>query len=153
MRKYTLIFLTFLIALLLSGFNTPVKSPVESIIVIVHKDNPVGTLSAGEVKLYYTRKIKKRWPELNKNIRPADRKSKCGERDAFYSGILGMKDNEVEEYFINKQLQNAERPQDKFSTEADLINFVAEEPGAIGYIKASSLTSEVKSKVKVIFTL
>jgi ABC-type phosphate transport system substrate-binding protein len=153
MKKYSFVVLTFLSALLLVGFDTPMPPTSESIVVIVHKDNPVGTLSAGEVKLYYTRKIKKRWPELNKNIRPADRKSKCAERDTFYSAVLGMKDNEVEEYFINKQLQNAERPQDKFASEADLINFVAEEPGAIGYIKASSLTSEVKARVKIILTL
>jgi ABC-type phosphate transport system substrate-binding protein len=152
MKKYSFVLLGFLLAILLTSFNNP--SPMaESIVVIVHKDNPVGTLNAGEVKLYYTRKIKKRWPILNKNIRPSDRKNKCPERDAFYSGVLGMNDNEVAEYFVGKQLQNAERPQDKFNTEAELINFVAEEPGAIGFIKASSATSEVKARVKIVFTL
>jgi ABC-type phosphate transport system substrate-binding protein len=151
MKKYTFVLLAFLLVMLLTSFEEPAPA-LESIVVIVHKDNPVGTLNAGEVKLYYTRKIKKRWPELNKNIRPADRKNKCPERDAFYFGVLGMKDSDVEEYFINKQLQNAERPQDKFTTEADLINFVAEEPGSIGFIKTSSLTAEVKAKVKVVLT-
>jgi ABC-type phosphate transport system substrate-binding protein len=135
----------------LTGFTAP-EWAVESISIIVNNNNPVVTLSAGEVKLYYTRKIKKRWPILNKNIRPADRRNKCQERDAFYSGVLGMKDDEVNEYFINKQLQNAERPQDKFGNEADLINFVAEEPGAIGYIKTSSITPEVRARVKVVLT-
>jgi len=58
----------------------------------------------------------------------------------------------VEEYFINKQLQNAERPQDKFGSEGDLINFVAEETGAIGYIKTSSITPEISARVKVVLT-
>jgi ABC-type phosphate transport system substrate-binding protein len=105
------------------------------------------------VKLYYLRKIKKRWPQLNKNIRPADRKRKCAERDAFYENILGMDDNEVEQYFVNKQIQNAERPQDKFTSEAELIDFVEDEPGAIGYIKASSITPEIRAKVKIVLVL
>lgn len=152
MIKSMKVFLALLtIGLCCSFSNEPV--PAEQIAVIVNKENPVGDLSASEVKLYYLRKIKKRWPELNKNIRPADRKGKCAERDAFYAGVLGMKDTEVEEYFVNKQLQNAERPQDKFATEADLINFVAEEPGAIGYVKAGSLSAEVKGRVKVVLVL
>ena len=152
MKQFILMLLIFLSVTLLSGFSAP-EGVIESISIIVNKDNPVGDLNAGEVKLYYTRKIKKRWHELNKNIRPADRKNKCAERDAFYSSILGMKDYEVEEYFINKQVQNAERPQDKFGNEADLINFVADEPGAIGYIKTSSVTPEVRARVKIVLTL
>lgn len=151
MKTCFIIILLFL-STLLTGFNSPVPM-AESISVIVNKDNPVDNMSAGQVKLYYTRKIKKRWPELNKNIRPADRKNKCPERDAFYSLVLNMKDDEVEEYFINKQIQNAERPQDKLATEAAMINFVAEEPGAIGFIKTSSVTPEVKARVKIVLTL
>lgn len=119
--------------------------------IIANKDNPITVLTASEVKLYYLRKIKKRWPGINKNIRPADRKKKCAERDSFYS-MLGMTDSQVEQYFMNKQLQNAERPPDKFSTEDELIDFVADEIGAIGYIKASSVTPEVLAKVKIVFT-
>jgi ABC-type phosphate transport system substrate-binding protein len=133
------------------SFDVTHGTTTESIVVIVNKGNPVTTLSAGEVKLYYLRRIKKRWPEINKNIRPADQKKQCGERDAFYA-LLGLDDSQVEQYFVTKQLQNAERPPDKFTTEADMINFVAEEIGAIGYIKASSVTPEVIAKVKVVFT-
>jgi ABC-type phosphate transport system substrate-binding protein len=152
MKKYLMLFLACLSMGVFTGFRP--TAPAESgLVVIVNKDNPVGNLSAGEVKLYYLRKIKKRWPELNKNIRPADRKSKCSEREAFYANVLGMTADEVEQYFVTKQLQNAERPQDKFMTEADLINFIGEEPGAIGYVSAKSLTQELKAKVKVILTL
>ena len=133
------------------SFDIKHGATAESIVVIVNKGNPVTTLSASEVKLYYLRKIKKRWPEINKNIRPADLKKQCGERDAFYA-LLGLSDSEVEQYFVTKQLQNAERPPDKFATEAELIDFVAEEIGSIGYIKASSITPGVSAKVKVVFT-
>src|SRR5688572_13446693 len=152
MKKIITISIICLTASLHLSFDFKPNVTVESIVIIVHKDNPITTLTASEVKLYYLRRIKKRWPGINKNIRPVDRKKKCSERDSLYS-ILGLSDTQVEQYFVNKQLQNAERPPDKFATEAEIISFVAEEVGAIGYIKTSSVTPEILTKVKIVFTL
>jgi ABC-type phosphate transport system substrate-binding protein len=151
MKKIVALPIICLTASFLLSFYFKPNVAFEKIVVIVHKDNPIPALTASEVKLYYLRRIKKRWPEIEKNIRPADRKKKCGERDAFYS-IIGLSDTQIEQYFVNKQLQNAERPPDKFGTDAEMITFVAEEIGAIGYIKASSVTPEVLEKVKIVFT-
>ena len=140
----------FTASFLLSFYFRPNVS-IERIVIIVHKDNPIPALTASEVKLYYLRRIKKRWPEIDKNIRPADRKKKCDERDAFYA-IIGLNDTQIEQYFVNKQLQNAERPPDKLGSESEMIAFVGEEIGAIGYIKASSVTPEVLLKIKIVFT-
>lgn len=123
------------------------------IAIIINKENPVDKLSAGEVKLYWLRKIKKRWPELNKNIKPADRKSKCTEQDMFYEKVLGMSAADVETYFNAKQYESGEKPQDKFTSDAAMIDFVGEEPGAIGFINAASLTAEAKAKVKVVLVV
>jgi len=140
-----------MISIALASFDNQQTAPADTIAVIVNKGNPISLLTASEVKLYYLRRIKKRWPVINKNIRPADQKKHSDERDAFYA-LLGLTEFEVEQYFVTKQLQNAERPPDKFSTEADLINFVEDEIGAIGYIKASSVTPELMEKVKVVLT-
>ena len=151
MKKIVALTIACLAAVLLTSPVTRQEQANEAIAVIVHKDNPMSSLTESEVKLYYLRKIKKRWPGLNKNIRPADRKKPCAERSAFYV-LLGMDIVQIERYFGNKQLQNAERPPDKFSTETEMINFVAEEVGGIGYIQASSVTPEIMTKVKVVFT-
>ncbi len=151
MKEIFLRSLICLPALFLVSFDIKHSAAVEGFAVIVNKGNPVTVLSASEVKLYYLRRIKKRWPVINKNIRPADQKKHSEERAAFYD-LLELTEFQVEQYFVTKQLQNAERPPDKFSTEADMINFVAEEIGAIGYIKASSVTPEVMKKVKVVFS-
>ena len=152
MKKIVILSIFCLTASCLLSFDFRPTTAAERIVIIVHKDNPVATLSASEVKLYYLRRIKKRWPGIDKNIRPVDRKKKCDERDAFYS-IIGLNESQIEQYFVNKQLQNAERPPDKFATETEMIAFVAEEIGAIGYIKASSVTPEILAKVKIVFTL
>lgn len=123
------------------------------IAVIVNNENPNDNLSAGEAKLYWLRKIKKRWPGINKNIKPVDRKSKCSEQDTFYETVLGMSASDVETYFTQKQYENAEKPQDKFTSDDSIIDFVADEPGAIGFVNVSSLTAAAKSKVKVVLVV
>jgi ABC-type phosphate transport system substrate-binding protein len=123
------------------------------IAIIVNKENPIANLSNSEAKLYWLRKIKKRWPELNKNIKPVDRKGKCAEQDAYYSKVLGMSASDVENYFTQKQYESAEKPQDKFANDAAIIDFVAGEPGAIGFVNVASLNAEAKSKVKVVLTI
>lgn len=121
------------------------------IAIIVNKENPINDLTISEVKLYWLRKIKKRWPELNKNIKPADRKSKCPEQDTFYGKVLNMAASDVETYFIQKQYDSAEKPQDKFASDAAMIEFVASEPGAIGYVsKSAAATAE---GIKVVLTV
>lgn len=140
--------LVLLLSITLFAF-TSAPAPAE-FAVIVNAGNPVGNLTASEVKLYYLRKLKKRWPGINKNIRPADRKTPVPEQEAFYAHVLDMSAVDVEKYFTNKQLQSAERPPDKFSTDTDVIGFVTTEPGAIGYVSLKSLTPDVKEKVKVV---
>jgi ABC-type phosphate transport system substrate-binding protein len=123
------------------------------LVIIVNKENTVGALSASEVKLYWMRKIKKRWPDINKNIRPADYKSKNAAQTAFYAKVLGLTATDVETYFTQKQYDSAEKPQDKFSSENELINFVASEIGAIGFVSAGSLSESDKERVKVVCTV
>ncbi|TAH27068.1 MAG: hypothetical protein EAZ07_02205 [Cytophagales bacterium] len=135
------------------GFSLSFKTPdasEASISIIVNKENPISTLTTGEVKLYWLRKIKKRWPEINKNIKPADRKSNSPEQAAFYKKVLNMTGTDVEAYFTQKQYENAEKPQDKFANDIAIIDFVSEEVGAVGYVNTSSLSGDYKNKVKVI---
>ncbi|HZX74493.1 MAG TPA: hypothetical protein VFE57_08740 [Cyclobacteriaceae bacterium] len=141
-----------ILQLLFISLTAFAPAPTE-IAIIVNKENNVDKLSSGEVKLYWLRKIKKRWPDLNKNIKPADRKSKCAEQDAFYSKVLSMSASDVETYFTQKQYESAEKPQDKFASDSDMINFIAEEAGAIGYVNTASLTAEAKAKVKVVLII
>jgi ABC-type phosphate transport system substrate-binding protein len=138
-----------LVLLVLTAFA---PAPTE-IAIIVNRENTVDKLTTGEAKLYWLRKIKKRWPDINKNIKPADRKSKCNEQDTFYEVVLGMSANDVETYFTQKQYENAEKPQDKFTSDSAVIDFVAGEPGAIGFVNMASLTAEAKSKVKVVLVI
>ena len=144
---------TLLLAVLFFVTLTAFAPVGTEVAIIINKENPVEKLTAGEVKLYWLRKIKKRWPELNKNIKPVDRKTKNAEQDAFYSKVLGMSAADVETYFNAKQYESGEKPQDKFASDADIIDFVGEEAGAIGFVNVASLTPEAKAKVKVVLVV
>lgn len=137
----------------LSSFKLFNYSSGGTVAVIINKENPVTTLSVSEVKLLWMRKIKKRWPEINKNIRPADYKSKNNAQTAFYANVLGLSAADVETYFTQKQYESAEKPQDKFSSESEMIDFVGSEIGAIGFVNMSSLSDAAKEKVKVVCTV
>lgn len=144
---------TFILAALLFMTLTAFAPAGTEVAIIINKENPVEKLTAGEAKLYWLRKIKKRWPELNKNIKPVDRKTKNAEQDAFYAKVLGMSAADVETYFNAKQYESGEKPQDKFSSDAEIIAFVGEEAGAIGFVNVASLTPEAKAKVKVVLVV
>jgi ABC-type phosphate transport system substrate-binding protein len=149
MKKILILSLLMLMAVALGSFT---ERPVAAgdFVIIVNSENPIAALSAGEAKLYFLRKLKNRWPGINKNIRPVSRKSKCGERDAFYSSILKMNDVEVDNYFAERQFQNAEKPPEKFANDAEVISYVEQEIGGIGFVSAKSLTPANKAKVKAV---
>ena len=149
LKKISLVILPLLI-LILSSFINAVQQA--DIVIIVNNGNATSSMSIAEVKLTWLRKIKKRWPD-NKPILPVDRKSKCAEQDEFYSKVLGMNAQEVEGYFTAKQYQNAEKPQDKMVSDAAIIEFVENNPGAIGFVNASSLSGGNKSRVKAVLTI
>lgn len=153
-------FITTLIGLLfltlVMGFKT--LGGDATVAVIISHDNPIAfkdnlTLSVSEVKSYFLRKAKKRWPETDKNILPVDKKKNCIEKNIFYSKVLNMDMLEVENYFLEKQYQDGDKPPDKFNSDKEIIDFVGDEVGAIGYVNINSLTSEAKTKVKVVLLI
>lgn len=149
MKSFKIIFFSVFIVMLYGAFSPTIMQD-QTLVIIVHKDNPVESLSLSEVKLYWLRKVKKRWPTINKNIRPVDTKSKSLEQQAFYKKVLNMSATDVEAYFNLKQYESAEKPQDKFGNERDIIEFVAEQEGAIGFVNSNSLSADMKSKVKIV---
>ncbi|MDQ2657831.1 MAG: hypothetical protein M3Y60_10455 [Bacteroidota bacterium] len=144
------IFIAAVLHLTATVFLNPAPSEIA---IIVNKENPVGQLSAGEAKLYWLRKIKKRWPVVNKNIKPVDRKTSNADQETFYSKVLGMSASDVETYFNEKQYESGEKPQDKFSSDEAIIDFVSQEVGAIGFVNVASLTAEAKTRVKAVLII
>ena len=156
-KRFVISLIVILLLWFVSGFKANTSGGT-SIAVIISNDNPIAfkdnySLSVNEVKSYFLRKTRKRWAETNKNIIPVDRKKSCAEQALFYSKVLNMTSWEVENYFIEKQYQNGDKPPDKFSSDKEVIDFVGDEIGTIGYVNVNSLNTEAKNKVKVVLLI
>jgi ABC-type phosphate transport system substrate-binding protein len=147
----TMKILVVFLFVLTTGFMTP--QPEESISVIVNAQNTVSTLSVPEVRAYWMRRPKKRWEGIDKTIKPVDRKDKCVEKTQFYSKILKMTEDAVDSYFTARQYSNGENAPEKLKSNAEIIDYVQREIGAIGFVKSSSLTPQELQGVKVVLVI
>lgn len=150
-------FIVPIISLLL-GITICFKTEHSSVAVIISNDNPIAfkdnpSLSVNEVKLYFLRKTRTRWPETNQNILPVDHIKSCPEQNIFYSKVLKMSAIEVGTYFIEKHYEIGEELPHKFISDKEIIEFVGNEIGAIGYVNVNSLSAEAKTKVKVVLLI
>jgi ABC-type phosphate transport system substrate-binding protein len=119
--------------------------------VIINSKNPTTSMTKSEVKLTYLRKINKRWPGINKNIVPVERRDMSETKKIFLSKLINMSEQDVARYFTEREYMNAEMPPIAFATDAEIINYVANNIGAIGYINTSSLSEESRAKIKIVF--
>jgi ABC-type phosphate transport system substrate-binding protein len=152
MKKNKLIIaLTWLVASVCMSFTSATPPASIEIAIIINASNPVEKLSGELVKNYWLRRFVKRWKENNTGILPVDRKNKCLERDTFYKHILGLPPDDVEAYLSARQYQNGDSPMQKFMSDQEIINYVSQQPGAIGYVNAASVGKD--SGVKTILTV
>lgn len=148
-----LIYKLLVLSLLIGLFAFKNKPQIGTLAIIVNKENKISDMTEGQVKLIWLKRIKKRWAEINKAIRPADRKKKCPEKEAFYDKILSMQSDEVELYFAKIQFENAEKPQEKLNSDQEMIQYISEEIGGIGYVNLNSISDKDKENIKIVFTI
>ena len=153
--KKTISFLVINTILLLSVNNSISMSPAElELAIIVNKDNPIEKLSITEARLYWMKRgAQKAWPGLKTNVLSVDRKGTSAEKTLFYKVLVKLTEAEADSYFAAKQYQSNEASPVKLNSDKDVIQYVADNKGAIAFVKASSLTGEALSQVKVVTTI
>ncbi len=145
------------IFLLISGFQihprvTPrVAPPTMDLAIVVHPKNPVDKLSLDEIRRLWLKKTV--WGGRINGVTPVDRSLLCPERTMFYRKILKMTEDEVVTYFLDRQYNEGEEPQKKFTTDAEVMDFISNTKNAIGYVNLSSIGIENVQKVKIVYTI
>jgi hypothetical protein len=145
----------FIVLLIALSTNSPISgntAPVGiELAIILNKENPTEKLNPAEVKDYWLRRgTKKKWKISNTLVMPSDRKSKCPEKELFYSKVLTLGMEDVEAYFAAKQYQSAEAPPEKLATDKDVIDYVSSHPGALGFVNKNSLAGDLGTSVKAV---
>ncbi len=112
--------------------------------IIVHKSNPVQNLSLAELREYFLAE-RSHWSTRQK-IRVAMREPGSPEREAVLRLICGMnRDQDFTTYFLHAKFseQVIDEPRNLDSTQ-NMIRFVANVSGAIGYVRADEVDPSVR---------
>ena len=77
-------------------------------------------------------------------VQPVDQAANSPIRDRFYKAIVGMSDSEVNRYWSKLKFTGKGKPPKNVNGDEAVKNWVASNPGAIGYIDGKYLDKSVK---------
>ena len=132
-------------SLAVAWLGAPASARAEDYAVIVNAENPTEPLDRLAVKKAFLMKSS-RWKSGVK-VRPIDRIARDAARIAFLEDVLRMEPQDLKRYWIQVRYQRALSPPTQAETEAEVLRFVAEEAGAIGFVRHSTAKSAKGTKV------
>lgn len=138
-----IIILILAFTLLLTDINL---AQIESVAVIVNKDNPVTLLSDSDIRRIYTNSILK-WPD-GKPITLYDLAIDNPLRNVFSEKVLGKSPDKVAYEWAHLKITNqAKNPPLTMKNQLLIIKKVSIEMGAIGYVSFSAAKGNTAVKI------
>lgn len=134
-------FFVALAAILLAAVLPPVFAQT-GFKVIVHKDNPVTSLSKDDFSNMLLKK-KTRW-DHGAPVSPADLDAKSTVRADMSKDVHGRSVSSIKNFWQRQIFSGREVPPPEMPSDADMVSFVARDSGAIGYVSPGALLSGVK---------
>jgi len=111
--------------------------------VVVHRDSAVTEIGVGDLSRIYLENTAT-WPD-GSEATPVDMEQSTGLRKEFSKAVHGRNVDAIKSYWQRQIFSGNGVPPMEFSSEADVLFFVSEVPGAVGYVSDSTpLTSGVK---------
>lgn len=110
--------------------------------VIANASVPRATLTREELARAFLRKTT-RWPD-GSEIRPAEPRGDAAARAAFGERVLGMSRGALRSYWTQMIFSGRDVPPVEKASDEQVVAYVREHPGALGYVSADADTSGVK---------
>lgn len=132
--------LAALLGLLVFGFMIPDPVDMNGLIVIVNPDSPDQVSQAEFMKII--RGQQQRWKD-GKTVHIALMKTKNPTGQKTAEEIYGMSGDELNKYWLSLVFAGQALAPEFYNTEQELIDYVANTPGAIGIVSSVN-TTEVK---------
>lgn len=111
--------------------------------IIVNANNQVNGISKSDANKMFLRKTKK-W-DNGETVEPVDLPADATVRARFSDTVLGRDVNAIKSYWQRQIFSGRSTPPPERDSEAEVIDFVRNNAGAIGYVSAgASLPSGVK---------
>ncbi len=111
-------------------------------VVIVNKANPITEASKDEVAKWFLKK-KTTW-ENGQKILPVDQSPSSPVRKAFSKEVLGKSVSAVRRYWQKMIFSGRGVPPVEKGSDAEVIDYVRSNPGAVGYVSSNADVSGVK---------
>ncbi len=117
----------------------------DSFQVIVHVDNPTPSMSRAEVSRLLLKKVS-RWSFGTKpSAHPVDQAQGTAIREAFSLKIHKRKSSAVRSYWQQRIFSGRGVPPPEASSDAEVVEFVRDDLGGIGYVSKAAVLEGVKT--------
>ena len=113
-----------------------------SVKVIVNTSNTTSSISKAEVANLFLKKVTK-WENGSKVV-PVDQTVESAARVSFTKSVLGREVTAVKSYWQQKLFSGEATPPTEKSSDAEIVNFVKANPGAVGYVSGNAQVAGVK---------
>jgi len=127
---------------LLLAMLLPAATAAADYVVVVHSSNPVSSLSKTEASRLFLRSSTV-WPN-GEHVKPVDLAKNSSARAAFTKEILGRSMGAIDQYWTQSVFSGRAIPPPEKRSDAEVVAYVRENPGAIGYVAAGATTDGVK---------
>jgi ABC-type phosphate transport system substrate-binding protein len=145
-RRANLLFLVALAALIGVEFNVAVALPApadQALAIIVNQSNPVENFSYEDLRAIFLGE-RSHWPN-GRRITLVMLDTSQPERKIVLRDVYGMSEKDFNNHFIQGVFSGAVFVSPKtMANPADVLKFVFNVPGAIGYVRASEVDPSVK---------
>ena len=140
MKKPILLFLA--LALLFLGRRAPEAEEQALFRIVTHADNPVTSLSKTQLSRFLLKKVSK-W-ETGEQVKAVDHGGKQEVREVFSKAIHGRSASSIQRYWQRQIFSGKGVPPPELEGDSEVLDFVSQNPGAIGYVSNSASVSGVK---------
>lgn len=138
MKKYK--FIVFLIIIFVGSFGKTYSQTTFR--VIVNEINPVSSLTTKAASALFLKKISK-W-ENGTAVMPVDASPNSAIRETFSKIIHGKGTSAIRSFWQQAAFSGTSSAPPEKATDAEIVDFVKKNPGAIGYVSSTSSITGVK---------
>ena len=104
--------------------------------VVVNVSTSISEISKDELSKIFQKKARKL--PSGENAKPVDQEKDAAVREAFSNAVLGRSTGQMESFWQQQIFSGKDVPPEKKKSDAEVIEFVSANPGAIGYVSAGA---------------
>ncbi len=137
------LFITAILALASLGFFPGAAGAQDGFVLIAHQDVPTDSLTKADASDYFLKKTTV-WAGSKIDVKPVDSNAR-EVRDAFSMKVHDRSRSAIKQYWQRQIFTGRGTPPPEKESDADVIDYVRTNAGAIGYVAVgTSLPSSVK---------